>query len=206
MGNKMSAELKFTCPYCFQRISSEDDVSGQMVECPSCSHHFTATHDQIPSAAISNPPKVPPPPAPAQEKARNGKTGTPGWLWPTVAGVVATAVVGGLIAMVAKPTPQIDAAADDELKLSEITPDSLEPGADETGSIIVNDSSPSSAGDFIANPVGRTPPGDYDQNAELEQRMRESDRMQSKMFGVSEEEVRQAREAAMETMMKKLSR
>ncbi|MCB1066107.1 MAG: hypothetical protein KDN20_24710, partial [Verrucomicrobiae bacterium] len=137
---------------------------------------------------------------------KSGRGTPPAWLWPTVAGIAATVVVGGLVAIALKPKPQIDSANADEPETSEMTSNSPVSGADETETIAVQDSSPSSSGDFSPISAEQTLPRDYDQNAELERRMKQSDRIQSKAFGVSEEEVRQVREAAMEAMMKELSR
>jgi TPR repeat protein len=93
----MSAVYRFSCPYCFQRISSEENVEGRPVECPSCSRQFLATLDQEPTTVFLGPPKVPPPSPSPRVSGRRSRTLSPGWLWPSVAGVAAMIVVGGFL-------------------------------------------------------------------------------------------------------------
>jgi len=45
-----SAEFRFSCDHCGQRISSEIDVSGELVECPSCSRSFRVPRLEMPQA------------------------------------------------------------------------------------------------------------------------------------------------------------
>lgn len=40
--------MKIRCPNCKQALESEDDVSGQTVQCPGCGKNFTAQQDQSP--------------------------------------------------------------------------------------------------------------------------------------------------------------
>lgn len=93
----MSAAYHFNCPYCFQRISSEENVEGRPVECPTCSRQFIATLDQDSTPVFLGPPRVPPlSPSPRVSRKRS-RTASPVWLWPSVAGVAAMIVVGGIL-------------------------------------------------------------------------------------------------------------
>ncbi len=100
----MSTTYHFNCPYCFQRISSEENVDGRPVECPSCSRKFVAALDQEPTTVFVGPPKVPPPSPSLRGSRRRSRTTSPGWLWPSVAGVTALIVVGGILFYVAGGT------------------------------------------------------------------------------------------------------
>lgn len=97
MGNTMSAAYRFNCPYCFQRISSEENVDGHPVECPSCSRQFIATLDQDSTPLFLGPPKVPPPSPSTRVPRKRSHSTNPGWLWPSVAGMAALLVVGGIL-------------------------------------------------------------------------------------------------------------
>ncbi len=93
----MSAAYHFNCPYCFQRISSEENVDGRPVECPSCSRQFVATLVQEPTTVFLGPPKVPPPSPSPRISGKRSRTACTGWLWPAVVGVTAMIFVGGIL-------------------------------------------------------------------------------------------------------------
>jgi hypothetical protein len=62
------------CPSCHRALRLPDEYIGRPVQCPGCSHTFTATRTPAPAEAVVVPPEAPPapagpdvPPAPAAE-------------------------------------------------------------------------------------------------------------------------------------------
>lgn len=47
--------MKIECPHCNQTLESEDDLSGQSVECPGCSHSFSVPQPRTTPARINQP-------------------------------------------------------------------------------------------------------------------------------------------------------
>lgn len=100
MGNSetsMDHAFRFACPYCFQRISSEEDVGGLAVECPSCSRRFVAMLEPLDDPVVLAAAPATAPPSSPRSRGSRSKSDTPGWLWPSFAGVLSLVAVIGIL-------------------------------------------------------------------------------------------------------------
>jgi len=108
-----NAVVKFYCPNCQQKLSTQAEYAGQTIQCPACN-----TLMRVPSPSSESPPAPPPtpPPTPASgltatpmdTRATTRMRPVPGWaLYAAGVAFLVVAVVGGvMVHFASQPAPQ----------------------------------------------------------------------------------------------------